>query len=369
MAWSQSVAAEMDKMCKDVPVFQVDAHNIVPVWACSPKQEYAARTIRKKIHEGMQTYLTEFPPLQKQELEGDHPSNTMTALTDWTLARKELKIDRSVKPVKWLKPGPAEARKMLHSFCTDGRLRKFHEKRNDPNDEHCASNMSPYTHFGQYSCQRAALVVQQYARSHSSCSPGAKAFIEESVVRRELSDNFCFYNHQHYDSIKGAAGWAQKTLADHAKDEREYVYDRSQLTRAETHDALWNAAQRQMVETGKMHGFLRMYWAKKILEWSSSPQQALADAIHLNDRFSLDGRDPNGYVGCAWSICGIHDMGWKERPIFGKIRYMNYNGCRRKFDVKAFEEKWSGSGGGKKKRASDVRSFFGKGGAQKRKRS
>lgn len=105
---------------------------------------------------------------------------------------------------------------------------------------------------------------------------------------------------------------------------------------AVTHDALWNAAQLQMTVTGKMHGFLRMYWAKKILEWSPSPQRALATAIHLNDRYSLDGRDPNGYVGCAWSVIGTHDMGWAERSIFGKIRFMNYEGCRRKFNVDAF---------------------------------
>eukprot|EP00939_MAST-03C_sp_MAST-3C-sp1_P003389 g3389.t1 len=345
MAWSKGVAQIMDKDLKHVPLFQVDAHNIVPVWACSPKQEYAARTIRRKVHEGMKTYFTDFPSLRKQEpLRGHdaHAANVMPDLVDWEKAWETLEIDRSIEPVSWLKPGSRAAHNMLTNFCSDGRLKFFDEKRNDPNVEHCASNLSPFTHFGQLSCQRAALVVQNYARSHSVCSAGAKAFIEESVVRRELSDNFCFYNHQYYDSVKGASGWAQETLSVHSSDKREYVYSRSELEGAKTHDPLWNAAQTQMVETGKMHGFLRMYWAKKILEWTPSPEQALADAIYLNDRFSLDGRDPNGYVGCMWSICGIHDMGWKERDIFGKIRFMNYNGCKRKFDVAAFERKWNG---------------------------
>jgi len=157
------------------------------------------------------------------------------------------------------------------------------------------------------------------------------------VVRRELSDNFCFYN-QHYDSLTGAAAWAQvgdahiamhnndmdnwnqESLAAHAADKRDYVYTRQQFEAAQTHDALWNAAQTQLAVEGKMHGFMRMYWAKKILEWSPSAAQALETSIYLNDRYSLDGRDPNGYVGCMWSICGVHDMGWQERPVYGKVQ-------------------------------------------------
>ncbi|CAK9015387.1 unnamed protein product [Durusdinium trenchii] len=161
----------------------------------------------------------------------------------------------------------------------------------------------------------------------SSVQKGCEAFIEESVVRRELSDNFCFYNDK-YDSLEGAAAWAQQTLKDHAKDKREHLYTMEELEGGKTHDDLWNASQQQMVQEGKMHGFLRMYWAKKILEWSPSPKEALQRSIELNDRYELDGRDPNGYVGCMWSICGVHDMGWKERPVFGKIRFMNYAGCK-----------------------------------------
>jgi len=187
---------------------------------------------------------------------------------------------------------------------------------------------------GQVSVARAVLEVRK-----SKFKEGAAAFIEESVVRRELSDNFCYFN-ENYDKITGAASWAQETLAIHKKDKRTIKYSDDQLEYGKTKDDLWNAAQLQMLIEGKMHGFLRMYWAKKILEWTESPEKALELAIYLNDKYELDGRDPNGYVGCMWSICGIHDQGWREREIFGKIRYMNYEGCKRKFDVNSFVMKY-----------------------------
>ncbi|GIR29916.1 MAG: hypothetical protein CM15mP44_1990 [Candidatus Neomarinimicrobiota bacterium] len=124
-----------------------------------------------------------------------------------------------------------------------------------------------------------------------------------------------------------------KTLDEHRNDERDYLYPKEQFEEAKTHDHLWNAAQIQMMTTGKMHGYMRMYWAKKIMEWSPSPEIAQQIAIDLNDKYQLDGRDPNGYTGIAWSIGGVHDRAWFERPVYGKIRYMNYNGCKSKFDV------------------------------------
>ena len=149
------------------------------------------------------------------------------------------------------------------------------------------------------------------------------------------SDNFCFYN-QRYDSPEGFPSWARATLRDHQGDRREYIYKEEELERARTHDPLWNAAQVQMVTEGKMHGWLRMYWAKKVLEWTKTPGETLRIVNTLNDRYEMDGRDPNGYVGAAWSIGGLHDRAWTERPIFGKVRYMNLNGARRKFDVDRF---------------------------------
>ena len=152
------------------------------------------------------------------------------------------------------------------------------------------------------------------------------------IIRRELSDNFCFYN-PNYDHFEGFPAWAQKTLNEHRRDTREYLYNQEQFEKAFTHDPLWNAAQMEMVRKGKMHGYLRMYWAKKILEWTPSPEEAQRIAIYLNDRYELDGRDPNGYAGIAWSIGGVHDRAWGERPVFGKIRYMSFNGAKSKFDV------------------------------------
>ena len=156
--------------------------------------------------------------------------------------------------------------------------------------------------------------------------------LEELVVRRELSDNFCYYNDR-YDSVEGFPDCAIQTLRNHREDRRPYAYSLSQLEGAGTHDELWNAAQMEMVKKGKMHGYMRMYWAKKILEWTGSPEEAFEIALYLNNRYELDGRDPNGYAGCAWSIGGVHDRAWFERPLFGKIRYMSYNGCKSKFNV------------------------------------
>ena len=196
------------------------------------------------------------------------------------------------------------------------------------------SDLSPYLHFGHIAPQRVALEVQE-----SQSPRGSKeAFLEELIVRRELSDNFCYYN-QDYDRFQGFPDWARKTLDEHRADEREYLYNLADFENARTHDPLWNAAQLEMVHRGKMHGYLRMYWAKKILELTASPEEAQEVAIYLNDRYELDGRDPYGYVGIAWSLGGVHDRAWGERPIFGKVRYMSYKGAAGKFDMQAYIDK------------------------------
>ena len=219
-------------------------------------------------------------------------------------------------------------------YFLQNRLPTYDEQRNDPTLDG-QSNLSPYLHFGQLSAQRVALET-----SKASANKKAKeAFLEELIVRRELSDNFCFYN-ENYDNFKGFPDWAKKTHEIHRKDRREYLYSREEFEQATTHDDLWNAAQIEMIERGKMHGYMRMYWAKKIFEWTASPEEALDIAIYLNDKYELDGRDPNGYTGIAWSIGGVHDRAWFERPVFGKIRYMNYNGCKSKFNVRAYIDKY-----------------------------
>ena len=298
----------------------------VPCWFVSPKQEVGARTLRPKINRFLPEFLGPLPSLQ------EHPFswNGTYASPDWIAVARTVRPD-PVSAAVQARPGEEQARKMLSLFI-EKKLASYDEGRNNPTRD-CVSHLSPYLHFGQISAQRVALEV-----SKADVSATFKdAFLEQLIVRRELADNFCYYNEE-YDSVKGFPGWAQKSLHDHVKDKRAYLYTRQQLEQAETHDELWNAAQLELVRQGTMHGYLRMYWGKKILEWTRDPREALEIAIYLNDRYQLDGRDPNGYVGIAWSIGGVHDRPWMARPIFGVIRYMSYNGCKSKFDVKAYIE-------------------------------
>ena len=303
---------------------EVDGHNIVPARFVSDKCEFAAYTLRPKINRLLGDFLEEFPKLEPMPPGSDaqKPPNSADVLDS-------LNIDRQVAPVDWILPGEKEALKTLDAFIKE-RLSEYDEQRNDPNRE-MVSDLSPYLHFGQISSQRiAAEVLKRRGKDKNS-----EAFLEELIVRKELSDNFCHYNPD-YENVNGFHDWAKKTHKEHSRDEREYTYTIAAFEEGKTHDPLWNAAQMEMVKRGKMHGYMRMYWAKKILEWTASPADAMETAIYLNDRYELDGRDPNGYTGIAWSIGGVHDRAWTERPVFGKIRYMNYNGCKRKFDVNAY---------------------------------
>tara|TARA_Y100001970_G_scaffold70541_1_gene89795 strand:- start:3313 stop:4581 length:1269 start_codon:yes stop_codon:yes gene_type:complete len=308
-----------------IRIDQVDAHNIVPVWETSDKKEYAAYTIRPKIGRQLPKYLTEIPKCVR------HPHAWKSSYKiNWNDTDKGLNLVNNINKVSWIKPGESEAIKRL-KFLNSG-LKNYTSERNDPT-KNALSNLSPYIHFGQISCQRIALEIQKSDLSLEN----KKAFLEQLIVRRELSDNFCNYE-ENYDQFEGFHLWAQESLNDHRNDEREYTYHVEQFEAAETHDLLWNAAQKEMTTHGKMHGYMRMYWAKKILEWTATPEIAMQNAIYLNNKYELDGRDPNGYTGIAWSIGGIHDRPWFEREIYGKIRYMNYNGCKSKFDVKRYIE-------------------------------
>lgn len=307
-----------------IPFYEVDAHNIVPCWHASDKQEYGAYTIRPKIKKQLNTYLNKYLPLKKQ-------SRQVIYKNKWENIYNSLKTTDNVAPVTWLKPGYQAGMNMLAGFISN-KINNYQTKRNNPCNDF-TSHLSPYIHFGQISAQHIALEVIKHQQNTESSS----AFLEELIIRRELSDNFCYYN-ANYDNIKGAPNWAIKTLAIHENDTREFLYTIQQFEQGITHDKLWNAAQHQLIRQGKMHGYMRMYWAKKILEWTISAEQALQISIYLNDKYSLDGRDPNGYTGCLWSVAGLHDRPWTERPVFGKIRYMNYNGCKRKFDVLKYIE-------------------------------
>ncbi|CAO2827174.1 unnamed protein product [Amaranthus hypochondriacus] len=332
----REIRKSKEEICKkvgdSVSVHEVDAHNVVPVWEASSKLEYGARTLRSKINKLLPTYLIDYPALQS-------PNQRWTSTPPdihWNqLIQECLKKGAGVSEIDWCEPGETAALDVLmgnqNGFLTK-RLKNYAIDRNNPLKPRALSGLSPYLHFGQISAQRCAFE----ARNVRKVAPEAvDAFLEELIVRRELADNFCYYQ-PHYDSLMGAWEWARKTLMDHASDKREHLYTREQLEKAQTADQLWNASQLEMVHFGKMHGFMRMYWAKKILEWTNGPEEALAIAIYLNDKYEIDGRDPSGYVGCMWSICGVHDQGWRERPVFGKIRYMNYAGCKRKFDVDVY---------------------------------
>lgn len=326
-SWRDAVVNQVD--CK---VVEVDARNIVPVWQASDKLEYAAYTIRPKITRQLGEFLTPIPELQTQSksLAKTLPNTPI----DWsTVASFRTFAVDAVLPDRFT-PGAAAGQAMLQDFI-DHRLVGYSEARNDPNGDG-VSHLSPYLRWGNISAQRVALRVKQAAVSDEDKA----AFLEELIVRRELSDNYVYHTPD-YDQVTGAHAWAQKTIAEHVDDKRDYLYTLEQLERAQTHDDLWNAAQLQMVTEGKMHGYLRMYWAKKILEWTQSNQEAIDFALTLNDRYNLDGRDSNGVTGVMWSICGVHDRAWTERAVFGKIRYMNYNGCKRKFDVKAYVAKYT----------------------------
>lgn len=319
--WRQELLAALA-----IPVFEADGHNIVPCRYVSSKQEVGARTLRPKLQRLLPEFLEPFPALRP------HP---------WGFSAPEPVFPSSAADpsLSWIAPGPKAAAECLDEFLSE-RLPRYAGQRNDPN-ANAESNLSPYLHFGHIAPQRVALSVLD--GSHAG-DVNRGAFLDEFIVRRELSDNFCHYA-SNYDTLDAAPGWALRSLDARRGDRRDFLYDEEAFEQARTHDPLWNAAQNQLVRSGKMHGYMRMYWAKKILEWSASPEQALAITLCLNDGHSLDGRDPNGYAGALWSIAGLHDRPWRERPVYGVIRYMNANGCRRKFDVDAYVRRWEGERG------------------------
>jgi deoxyribodipyrimidine photo-lyase len=325
--------------------FEVDSHNIVPCWQASGKAEFGAYTIRPKIHRALADFLVEFPELQEQAPQSLEQSARSKYCLEAALEALVFSNSASILPEKG--SGEAAAFATLNHFIS-AKLGVYDRERNLP-DHDGQSRLSPYLHFGQIAPQRVALEVMKVLHRKSelftaaedsgenadSLSANGKAFLEELIVRRELSDNFCFYN-KAYDSVQGFPVWAKKDIELHRNDYREYLYSSDQFEAASTHDPLWNAAQRELVRTGTMHGYMRMYWAKKILEWTPLVEAAMEIAIYLNDKYSLDGRDPNGYAGIAWSLGGVHDRAWFPRHIFGKIRYMSYSGCKSKFKVDAY---------------------------------
>jgi deoxyribodipyrimidine photo-lyase len=320
MAWREKLAERAERM-----VVQVESDVVVPVEKAAEKEMYSAAALRPRIHRVLGSYMIPFQgslPLKSSLDMGFDSMDPNDILTD-------LDLDREVKGVDMYIGGTSQALSRFNDFVYL-KLDLYGEKRNDP-ARSIQSDMGPYLHFGQISPITLAATVNEAG------SPGTELFLEELIVRRELAFNFVHYNYR-YDELGCLPRWAVETLEDHSSDPRGYEYSRDELENAETHDPYWNSAQKEMVFTGKMHNYMRMYWGKKILEWSKDPETAFRTSIHLNNKYSLDGRDPNSYAGIAWCF-GKHDRPWTERPIFGKVRYMNDNGLRRKFRIDEYVKK------------------------------
>jgi deoxyribodipyrimidine photo-lyase len=310
------------------PLVEVSTNVVVPVGTASPKEEYAAATFRPKIARHLGRFLV---PLRRVSLRKKSLGMAFESveLGDVSGILDSLPVDRSVAPVAGFKGGAAEARARLREFIRK-KLPGYAEDRNDPSRD-ALSDLSPYLHFGHISPLEIAFEVRKAGPY------GQAPFLEELIVRRELSMNFVHYNRR-YDRFDGLPDWCRSTLLEHERDRREFVYSRAQFEASETHDPFWNAAQSEMAVTGKMHGYMRMYWGKKILEWSATPREAFRTALYLNDKYELDGRDPNGFTGVAWCF-GKHDRPWGRRPIYGTVRSMSAGGLRRKFDIDAYVER------------------------------
>jgi len=324
--WRARVAAEAGRR---VP--QVEGDVVVPVELVSAKPEIGARTLRPKLLRVRDQFLH---PLRRQhpvhsaervKAAGDVDLNDIPPL----LAR--LGVDHSVSPVGNIRGGYKEAKRRLDEFVTRS-LPNYVAARAHPGEPE-VSTLSPYLHFGQISPVEVALA----ARNAEAADENNASFLEELIVRRELAMNFV-HTTSNYDRYDCLPEWARLTLAAHRRDRREHVYRFDQLARADTHDPYWNAAMREMLLTGYMHNYMRMYWGKKVLEWSPSPEEGYAILLRLNNKFFLDGRDANSYANVGW-IFGLHDRPWPERPIFGKVRSMTASGLRRKTDIDDYVRK------------------------------
>ena len=324
--WRRDLVAKVSCL-----VEQVESDCVVPVETASDKEEFAARTIRPRITRLLPEYLVALPQRKVK-----HASVALKIasldLDDVPALLSQMKLDTRVTASPVFTGGPTEAVRLLRVFI-EKKLSHYHDLRGDPSVDY-ASNMSPYLHFGHISPLKVALAVREAAAGGACPAEAAESYIEELIVRRELSCNFVYYNPR-YDTYDCLPNWAKQTLAHHAGDKREFLYTYDQLDQAVTHDPYWNAAQREMVVTGKMHNYMRMYWGKKIIEWSATPEEAFDAALKLNNRYQLDGRDPNSFCGVAWCF-GKHDRPWTQRKIFGTVRYMNAAGLERKFDIAAY---------------------------------
>ena len=323
-AWRADVASRVP-----CALVQIEGDVVVPLEIASNKPEVAARTLRPKLHAAWNEYLAPLKEGGVRHSSLDLGIESEVDLSDLDGVVERLELDRGVPPVVRFRGGTRAARRRLEAFLA-AKLDGYAEGRSEPGALHC-SQISPYLHFGQISPIEIALAVRAAGQGMDA---DRRAYLEELIVRRELAANFVHFE-ERYDDYACLPGWARATLDRHRVDRREHIYGREQLESAATHDPHWNAAMREMVHTGYMHNYMRMYWAKKILEWTPEPEDAFRTTLYLNNKYFLDGRDASSYANVAWAF-GLHDRPWPERPVFGKVRYMNARGLERKFDMSAY---------------------------------
>jgi len=315
-----------------VPCYAVDASCIVPASAI-PQRAYAAYSIRGKIHKLLPQFLAPAPlPRVQKAFRGTAPEWHTEVLAERIPELvASCEIDHGVAPSTGFRGGRSQAELRLREFLKH-RLSRYAREKNEPS-AHATSDLSPYLHLGYISSLEVALAARDYAGRHKLI---ADEFLEELIVRRELAFNFAKHA-KRVDSLDELPQWARATLRRHRRDRRRPLYSRDEFEAATTHDDLWNATQKELLLRGKIHGYYRMYWGKKILEWSATPEEALATMIHLHDRYALDGQDPNTYANILWCF-GLHDRPWPERPVFGTVRSMTRAGMERKTGVAAYIE-------------------------------
>ena len=333
----------------DYPVFVAAAHNarvpgrigvayrtvdsscIVPM-SLFEKREYAAYTLRPKIQRLLPSHLAALPmPAVRRRWNLPAPRfHTPVSQGDVPRLVASCNIDHSVGPSLTFRGGMSEAELRLKAFLDRG-LRRYAKEKNEPS-ANATSRLSPYLHFGHVSSLEVALAVKGRAEEDKLID---SEFLEELIVRRELAFNHTRHGGPNPASLDLLPEWAKRSLKAHASDPRVPLYSREQFEGAATHDPLWNATQSELLLRGTIQGYYRMYWGKKILEWSASPQDAVDTMVYLHDRYALDGRDPNTYTNILWCL-GLHDRPWFERPIFGVVRYMSLDGMKRKTDVEAY---------------------------------
>ncbi len=314
-----------------VPVYTVDSNGIIPLSAFT-KEEYAARTIRPKIKRLLPVHLKSIPTVRvKNESPGLEVACPETLVTDERIAELvgQCDIDHTVKPSPVYRGGSRAGRQRLRHFVKHI-LPQYDELRNEPSLDG-TSRLSSYLHFGFISINEIVAAV------NASDAPGRakEAYLEEAIVRRELSYNFTRWNPQ-YDSLASVPEWARKTMSQHQDDPRSVILSPAQIEQGETYDELWDASERELLRTGEIHNYVRMLWGKKVIEWQETYEQAFRLLEHLNNKYALDGRNPNSYAGILWCF-GKHDRAWgPERQVFGKLRYMTSQSMARKFDAKSY---------------------------------